>query len=246
MSLLFYLQNEDGYYLSVKNGKYSITKLLSEATKLNNEKLKHVTKNMPKFYKDKKFKSHLYDNGDSIPAITNESNESTANSDINNSDIAAIMPEIEADTIAKPKITERKIDFYNPFRYAGDTSWEKENTNEKNFFQGILPKLAELRNHISNLEWELQECDLSIIDLLHFLRDEDTKLNARQLCSFSKILREYERRHRDLKLSLNKCKLIESNIAGTLTGEVLEKFENMDKPYNYRRLSMNKIKEMLA
>ena len=50
--------------------------------------------------------------------------------------------------------------------------------------------------------------DNAIIDIMHFLGDENCKLNASQLCKVAKRLQELERGHTAAKKELNRIKAV--------------------------------------
>lgn len=58
------------------------------------------------------------------------------------------------------------------------------------------------------LEESLEYYDNAVIDILHFLGDENCKLNAAQLCKVAKKLQELERGHTAAKKELNRMKTV--------------------------------------
>ena len=62
------------------------------------------------------------------------------------------------------------------------------------------------------LEESLEYYDNAIVDILHFLGDENCKLNAAQLCKVAKKLQELERGHTIAKKELNRLKSVISEV----------------------------------
>ena len=65
-----------------------------------------------------------------------------------------------------------------------------------------------------DLEKQLNYCDSAIIDVLHFLGDENCRLNAVQLCKVAQKLQEFERGHTAAKKELRRIESVMEAVGG--------------------------------
>ena len=90
-----------------------------------------------------------------------------------------------------------------------------------------------------DLEKQLNYCDSAIIDVLHFLGDENCRLNAVQLCKVAQKLQELERGHTAAKKELQRIDSIMETV-----GSIKEKASKFEyAPYKPKVL--HNIKELI-
>lgn len=97
------------------------------------------------------------------------------------SNINSIMNEI------KDEITD--YDFNMP----DETTLENESFDIINFFKNTVAVLSELEVFVENMRYLESETDLEILDVRHFMRNEDNKLNVIQMQRLGYYLQQLER-----------------------------------------------------
>lgn len=90
-----------------------------------------------------------------------------------------------------------------------------------------------------DLERQLNYCDSAIIDTLHFLGDENCRLNAVQLCKVAQKLQEFERGHTAAKKELRRIETVMETV-GSIKDQA-DKFEY--QPYKPKVL--HNIEELI-
>lgn len=102
--------------------------------------------------------------------------------------------------------------------------------------QYAMSQFAKLKQ---DLEKQLNYCDSAIIDVLHFLGDENCRLNAVQLCKVAQKLQELERGHTAAKKELQRIDSIMETV-----GSIKEKANKFEyAPYKPKVL--HNIKELI-
>lgn len=102
--------------------------------------------------------------------------------------------------------------------------------------QYALSQFTKLRQ---DLEKQLNYCDSAIIDILHFLGDENCRLNAVQLCKVAQKLQELERGHTAAKKELRRIESVMETV-----GSIKDKAGEFEyAPYKPKVL--HSIKELI-
>lgn len=110
--------------------------------------------------------------------------------------------------------------FGNPTK---TTSLEDDDFNIGEFFTTAVKVMSQIDRYISNMENNEQIADMKILDVRHYIRDNNHKLNAIQMQRLGYYLQELEKERYDYKSK----KLIASMFVNDL--EALKNKNNVDK-----------------
>lgn len=138
----------------------------------------------------------------------------------------------------------------NPYHYTYETTLEKMCKDKKfnivEFFQMCVNVFSEMDDFINNMRYFQKEMDLRILDLRHFNRDEDTKLNAVQAAKLSYFQQVLERKRKTYKMNKNYALLFE-DVRNLRDKSYIHRLDEMsNSKYRNRRLSNSKIKDILS
>jgi hypothetical protein len=87
----------------------------------------------------------------------------------------------------------KSADKYNRHIYTGRTVMEEDGFDMPEFMKQAITVFSQLENYVENMAYLEQEVDLKILDLRHFKRDEETRLNAVEAQSLEYYEQELER-----------------------------------------------------
>lgn len=139
------------------------------ADKFPEDKAKNIIRNLPKPMRKFHFNVQL------IPEI---SAPATQVEEPLPDDINEVLQELD-DFYSDYKKSSKND---NPYIYHGETTLEKESSVNSigigNFMKMVVNCISELGNYVDNMRYLEKECDLKILDIRHYLRDEETKLGT--------------------------------------------------------------------
>lgn len=155
------------------------------AERFSEDKAKNIIKNLPKPLRKFHFNVQLVSE---IAAQPKPIEEEKLPEDING--ILAELDDYYEDYQRNPK-------YDNPYIYHGETALEKELSMNDigigNFFKMVIDCVSDREKYIENMEYLIKEYDLKILDVRHFIRDEETKLGTVSMSRISYLLQYYER-----------------------------------------------------
>ena len=136
---------------------------------------------------------------------------------------------------------QRNPKYDNPYTYHGETALEKELSMNDigigNFFKMVIDCVSD-RENIENMEYLIKEYDLKILDVRHFIRDEETKLGTVSMSRISYLLQYYERQRAICKRNRNCAKLFQYHIERFKNRKYMKVIDKIaNSKYKYRRLS---------
>ena len=200
------------------------------AGKFTEDKAKNIIRNLPKPMRKFHFNVQL------IPEINSPTPQKVE--EPLPEDIDEVLQELD-DFYSDYKKSSKND---NPYTYHGETTLEKESSvnyiDIGNFMKMIVNCISELGNYIDNMRYLEKECDLKILDIRHYLRDEETKLGTVSMSRMGYLLQHYERQRAAYKRNRNCARIFQHGI---------ERFKNkkytlvvdeiLNSKYRYRRLS---------
>lgn len=80
-----------------------------------------------------------------------------------------------------------------------ETELEKSNFDISKFFKETIATISQLRDYSKNMNFLEQEYNKKILDVRHYIRDENTKLNAVQMQRIGYFLQQLERERYECK-----------------------------------------------
>lgn len=141
------------------------------------------------------------------------------------------------------KVTDR----WNKHVYTGKTLMEDDDFDFPEYMKQAINVFSQLKNYVENMAYLEQESDLKLLDLRHFKRDEETRLNSVEAGSLEYLEQELERE----RIEYKRNKIIGAIILKKLDRlkkttyiKVVDNLLNSD--YNYRRLDKDAISEMIS
>lgn len=206
------------------------------AERFSEDKAKNIIKNLPKPLRKFHFNVQLVSE---IAAQPKPIEEEKLPEDING--ILAELDDYYEDYQRNPK-------YDNPYTYHGETALEKELSMNDigigNFFKMVIDCVSDREKYIENMEYLIKEYDLKILDVRHFIRDEETKLGTVSMSRISYLLQYYERQRAICKRNRNCAKLFQYHVERFKNRKymkVIDKIEN--SKYKYRRLSKEYLED---
>lgn len=134
-------------------------------------------------------------------------------------------------------------DEQNPYTYYGKTRLDMENVDISDVLVSAGKVLTNLDKQYENIKYLEKEMDLRILDIRHYLRDENTKLSgvAMQRCGY--YLQELERYRKIYKKNRLVLELIKDDANKLKDENIQNEIQNiMNSPYRYRRISATLLK----
>lgn len=136
----------------------------------------------------------------------------------------------------------------NPYTYHGETALEKElSINDigiGNFFKMVIDCVSDREKYIENMEYLIKEYDLKILDVRHFIRDEDTKLGTVAMSRISYLLQYYERQRAICKRNRNCARIFQYHVERFKSKKYMKVIDTiMNSKYKYRRLSKSYLED---
>lgn len=200
------------------------------AERFSEDKAKNIIKNLPKPLRKFHFNVQLVSE---IAAQPKPIEEEKLPEDING--ILAELDDYYEDYQRNPK-------YDNPYTYHGETSLEKEmsvnHVDIGNFFKMVIECVSDREAYIENMEYLIKEYDLKILDVRHFIRDEDTKLGTVAMSRISYLLQYYERQRAICKRNRNCAKIFQYHVERFKSKKYMKVIDTiMNSKYKYRRLS---------
>ena len=205
------------------------------AERFSEDKARNIIKNLPKPMRKFRFNVQL------IPEISTpvKQVEEPLLEDIN--DVLTELDDYYEDYQRNPK-------YDNPYTYHGKTSLEKEmyinHVDVGNFFKMVIECVSDRENYIENMEYLIKEYDLKILDVRHFIRDENTKLGTVAMSRISYLLQYYERQRAICKRNRNCAKIFQYHVERFKNKKYMKVIDTiMNSKYKYRRLSKSYLED---
>lgn len=199
-------------------------------------KQKNIIKNLPKPLRKFHFNVQLVSE---IAAQPKPIEEEKLPEDING--ILAELDDYYEDYQRNPK-------YDNPYTYHGETALEKELSMNDigigNFFKMVIDCVSDREKYIENMEYLIKEYDLKILDVRHFIRDEETKLGTVSMSRISYLLQYYERQRAICKRNRNCAKLFQYHVERFKNRKYMKVIDKIvNSKYKYRRLSKEYLED---
>lgn len=158
-----------------------------------------------------------------------------------------ILKEIkELDGVFKDFEDIKMSDKYNRHIYTGKTIMEEDGFDFPKYIKETIFRFSQLENYVENMAYNEQETDLKILDLRHFKRDENTKLNAIEAQSLEYLEQELERERINYKRNKIIGAIILKKINRIQDASYVKIVDNLvNSQYNYRRLDKATIYETI-
>ena len=206
------------------------------AERFSEDKAKNIIKNLPKPLRKFHFNVQLVSE---IAAQPKPIEEEKLPEDING--ILAELDDYYEDYQRNPK-------YDNPYIYHGETALEKELSMNDigigNFFKMVIDCVSDREAYIENMEYLIKEYDLKILDVRHFIRDEDTKLGTVAMSRISYLLQYYERQRAICKRNRNCAKLFQYHVERFKNRKYMKVIDRItNSKYKYRRLSKEYLED---
>ena len=206
------------------------------AERFSEDKAKNIIKNLPKPLRKFHFNVQLVSE---IAAQPKPIEEEKLPEDING--ILAELDDYYEDYQRNPK-------YDNPYTYHGETALEKELSMNDigigNFFKMVIDCVSDREKYIENMEYLIKEYDLKILDVRHFIRDEDTKLGTVAMSRISYLLQYYERQRAICKRNRNCAKIFQYHVERFKSKKYMKVIDTiMNSKYKYRRLSKTYLED---
>ena len=206
------------------------------AERFSEDKAKNIIKNLPKPLRKFHFNVQLVSE---IAAQPKPIEEEKLPEDING--ILAELDDYYEDYQRNPK-------YDNPYTYHGETALEKELSMNDigigNFFKMVIECVSDREKYIENMEYLIKEYDLKILDVRHFIRDEETKLGTVQMSRISYLLQYYERQRAICKRNRNCAKLFQYHVERFKNRKYMKVIDKItNSKYKYRRLSKEYLED---
>lgn len=206
------------------------------AERFSEDKAKNIIKNLPKPLRKFHFNVQLVSE---IAAQPKPIEEEKLPEDING--ILAELDDYYEDYQRNPK-------YDNPYTYHGETALEKELSMNDigigNFFKMVIDCVSDREKYIENMEYLIKEYDLKILDVRHFIRDEETKLGTVSMSRISYLLQYYERQRAICKRNRNCAKLFQYHVERFKNRKYMKVIDTiMNSKYKYRRLSKSYLED---
>lgn len=206
------------------------------AERFSEDKAKNIIKNLPKPLRKFHFNVQLVSE---IAAQPKPIEEEKLPEDING--ILAELDDYYEDYQRNPK-------YDNPYTYHGETALEKELSMNDigigNFFKMVIDCVSDREKYIENMEYLIKEYDLKILDVRHFIRDEETKLGTVSMSRISYLLQYYERQRAICKRNRNCAKLFQYHVERFKNREYMKVIDKIaNSKYKYRRLSKEYLED---
>ena len=206
------------------------------AERFSEDKAKNIIKNLPKPLRKFHFNVQLVSE---IAAQPKPIEEEKLPEDING--ILAELDDYYEDYQRNPK-------YDNPYTYHGETALEKELSMNDigigNFFKMVIECVSDREAYIENMEYLIKEYDLKILDVRHFIRDENTKLGTVAMSRISYLLQYYERQRAICKRNRNCAKIFQYHVERFKSKKYMKVIDTiMNSKYKYRRLSKSYLED---
>lgn len=206
------------------------------AERFSEDKAKNIIKNLPKPLRKFHFNVQLVSE---IAAQPKPIEEEKLPEDING--ILAELDDYYEDYQRNPK-------YDNPYTYHGETALEKELSMNDigigNFFKMVIDCVSDREKYIENMEYLIKEYDLKILDVRHFIRDEETKLGTVSMSRISYLLQYYERQRAICKRNRNCAKLFQYHVERFKNRKYMKVIDRItNSKYKYRRLSKEYLED---
>lgn len=206
------------------------------ADRFPEDKARNIIRNLPKPMRKFHFNVQLISE---INAPAKQVEEAKLPEDIN--DVLTELDDYYEDYQRNPK-------YDNPYTYHGETSLEKEmsvnHVDVGNFFKMVIDCVSNRESYIENMEYLIKEYDLKILDVRHFIRDEDTKLGTVSMSRISYLLQYYERQRAICKRNRNCAKIFQYHVERFKSKKYMKVIDTiMNSKYKYRRLSKSYLED---
>lgn len=169
----------------------------------------------------------------------------------------------ETSQIETPQITESDLeeiqsmdDWYEDYNNAGDKDnfhvySGKTSIEELEDVPGELKRivriLSQMDIYIENMEYMQRELDLKILDIRHYIRNNETKLGSVHMGKIGYMLQDLERQRAECKMNKNSCLIFQKDFERFRKSKYIKVLDEMSSSeYRYRRLDQEEIKGLIG
>ena len=152
---------------------------------------------------------------------------------------------VNIDTGDTSKNADKEELLIDEFTYI-PTDLESEDFDVVEFFKNTVKILSQSKQFIKNMECKENECNMKILDIRHYIRDENHKLNAIQMQRLGYCLRDIEKQR--YKYKMNKLIALEfiDDMDKLKQPDSIMTIQNLiSTPYKPRILSDSEIESII-
>lgn len=134
----------------------------------------------------------------------------------------------------------------NKYMYHGETTIERDSVDIVNFIKNAIEVFSQLDDYIENMGFLERETDLKLMDVRHYKRDPETKLNAVEAQQLLYYEQELERERIKYKINRSVATLFQKDISRIKDNKYISIINRMSTgEYRYRRLAKDNIEEIM-
>ena len=128
-----------------------------------------------------------------------------------------------------------------------ETELEKSNFDISKFFKETIATISQLRDYSKKMNCLEQEYNKKILDVRHYIRDENTKLNAIQMQRIGYFLQQLERERYECKSNRLIAEIFLSDLNNLENINCVEEIRNIkESKYNPKILTYEMIDEIIG
>jgi len=159
--------------------------------------------------------------------------------DCNDCDDADVCDDCET-----PENADRVPEYYGHSNMP--TPFEEEGFDISDFFTDVINKMSHIDKYIMNMESSEHYIDMKILDIRHYIRDNDHRLNAIQMQRLGFYLRELEKERYDCKSNRLIASMFANNINALKDIKCIQKIHSIrNSKYRPKILEDSDIEDII-
>jgi len=214
------ITNGESYILR-KNNEFSLTKDKNKAQRFSESMANNVLNNLPKIYRNKSL---------SVIELEPEPKNNIFNEI---SDMDGAYQDFDLDDVQND----------NKYIYRGKTYMEENDFDFVEFINLAITVFSQLDDYIENMGFLEREADLKLMDIRHYKRDPDTRMNGVEAQTLQYYEQDLERERIVYKRNRSIATIFNKNLDRIKNKNYISVINRMAKgEYKYRRLRKDQIK----
>ena len=134
----------------------------------------------------------------------------------------------------------------NKYMYHGETKIERDNVDFIKLLITAIEALSQLDDYVENMGFLERETDLKLMDVRHYKRDPETRLNGIEAQQLQYYEQELERERIKYKINRSIATLFQKDISRIKDKKYIAIVNRMATgEYKYRRLTKDNIEEIM-
>lgn len=134
----------------------------------------------------------------------------------------------------------------NKYMYHGETTIERDKIDFIDLLKNAIEALSQLDNYVENMGFLEREIDLKLMDVRHYKRDSETRMNGIEAQQLQYYEQELERERIEYKINRSIATLFQKDISRLKDKKYIDIINRMATgEYKYRRLTKDNIKEIM-